>query len=407
MSRRTKVWSMSASAVAILMLVSACGSGGGDANDSSSAPSDFTVGAPVPLTGPTALTGQQMLSGIKYAAQEFNDAGGLDGAKVKVTEADTAGEPNRSATVATKLVSQDGVDAIVGGFGSTADLAMMQVLRARQPVVVHAGSSSVKIEAAVGGEDWYFHVYPWDYYRQEAAANFLESLNPKPKTVAIAYEDGLYGSDSNDSAKEYFDGKFDIVVDEPFKTGAADFSAILNRVKAAKADAMFVVGYGGDNVKIVQQVKTLGIKLPVTLVLANGQTQSDYGDSGEGLFTLDTWSANEKVEGLESFIEGYKKFAGEKTAPQSPVVQGYTAMKVYLDAVKKAGSVDKAKVEAALGEMTFTTPYGAVAFNKSKEGGTHQLLTSKNFVTVQYQGTESPVVWPKKVSSAEAVYSAR
>lgn len=406
MSRRKKIWSMSASAVAILMLVSACGSGGGDTKGSSSGPADFTVGAPVPLTGPTALTGQQMLSGIKYAAQEFNDAGGLDGAKVKVLEADTTGEPNRSATVATKLVSQDGVDAIVGGFGSTADLAMMQALRAKEPVVVHAGSSSVKIEKAVGAEDWYFHVYPWDYYRQEAAATFLESLNPKPKTVAIAYEDGLYGSDSNESAKKYFGGKFDIVVDEPFKTGSADFSAILNRVKAENADVLFVVGYGGDNVKIVQQVNTLGIKLSATLVLANGQTQSDYGDSGEGLFTLDTWSANEKVEGLESFIEGYKKFAGAETA-QSPVVQGYTAMKVYLDAVKKAGSVDKAKVEAALGEMTFTTPYGEVDFNKSEEGGTHQLLTSKNFVTVQYQGTDSPVVWPKEVASAESVYPAR
>jgi len=396
-----KSWSISTAVIAVLMSVSACGGGAsGSASDNA-----FKVGAPVPLTGATALTGQQMLSGIKYAAQEFNAAGGLDGTKVQVLEADTAGDPNRSATVATKLVSQDGVDALVGGFGSTADLAMMQAIKARNPLVVHAGSSSVKIEKAVGSMDWYFHVYPWDYYRQQAAGEFLASLSPKPKTVAIAYEDGLYGSDSNDSAKKYFAGKFDIVVDEPFKTGSADFSPILNRVKAAKADVLFIVGFGGDNVKMVQQAKTLGVKPAVILVLANGQTRADYGDAGEGLFTLDTWSANENVDGLQSFVEGYKKFAKAESV-QSPVVQGYTAMKAYLDAVKKAGTTDKAKVESALSDTIFATPYGKVSFKKSQQGGIHQLLTSENFVTVQYQGTESPVVWPKNVAGGTSEYPA-
>ena len=396
-----KSWSLSATVLAVLMFASACGGGSGSASDDDS----FKVGAPLPLTGATALTGQQMLSGIRYAAQEFNDAGGLDGTKVQVLEADTTGEPNRSAIVATKLVSQDRVDAIVGGFGSTADLAMMQALRARKPVVVHAGSSSIKIEEAVGQEDWYFHVYPWDYYRQQAVGDFLESLTPTPKTVAIAYEDGLYGSDSYESAKDYFAGKFDIVVAEPFKTGSADLSPILNRVKAAKPDVLFVVGFGGDNVKIVQQAKTLGVKPAVTLVLANGQTRADYGDTGDGLFTLDTWSADQNVDGLESFITGYKKFADEESV-QSPVVQGYTAMKVYLDAVKEAGTTDKAKVEAALSDMTFETPYGQVAFKESEHGGIHQLLTSENFVTVQYQGTGSPVVWPERVASGTSEYPA-
>src|ERR671921_618317 len=143
------------------------------------------IGVPLPLTGPLAGGGNQILWGIQYAADEVNEAGGLFGRKIELIVEDTKGEPNTSASIAAKLATQDKVDAFVGGFGSTSDFALLSALQRYEPIFVHPGSSSVRLEESFGKNDWYFHVYIWDYHRQKAAVNFFKSI-PGIKTLAIA-----------------------------------------------------------------------------------------------------------------------------------------------------------------------------------------------------------------------------
>ena len=144
------------------------------------------IGVPLPLTGGLAGGGTQILWGIQHAANEANAAGGLLGRKIELVIEDTKGEPNTSAAVAAKLAGQDKVDAFVGGFGSTADFALLSALQRFEPIFVHPGSSSVRLEEGFGKFPWYFHVYIWDYHRQKAAVNFFKSV-PGLKTVAIAF----------------------------------------------------------------------------------------------------------------------------------------------------------------------------------------------------------------------------
>ena len=108
------------------------------------------IGVPLPLTGALAGGGNQILWGIQYAAGEVNDSGGLFGRKIELMVEDTKGEPNTSAAIAAKLAAQDKVDAFVGGFGSTADFALLGALQRYEPIFVHAGSSSVRIEETFG-----------------------------------------------------------------------------------------------------------------------------------------------------------------------------------------------------------------------------------------------------------------
>ena len=102
------------------------------------------IGVPLPLTGGLAGAGAQLQWGIEYAAKEANAAGGLFGRKLELVIEDTKGEPNTSATVAAKLGGQDKVDAVVGGFGSTADFALLSAIQNYNLIFVHPGSSSVR-----------------------------------------------------------------------------------------------------------------------------------------------------------------------------------------------------------------------------------------------------------------------
>ena len=154
------------------------------------------IGVPMPLTGTLAGAGNLIALGIRYSAEEANKTGGVLGHKIDLLIEDTKSEPNSAATTGAKMAAQDKVYAFVGGYGSTSDFALLQSIKRFNPIFIHPASSSVKLEQAFGKEPGYFHVYIWDYNRQKAAAAFLTSVSPKVETVAIAYEDGLYGSDA-------------------------------------------------------------------------------------------------------------------------------------------------------------------------------------------------------------------
>jgi branched-chain amino acid transport system substrate-binding protein len=361
---------------------------------------------PLPLTGPLAGGGTQILWGIQYAAQEANEAGGVLGRRIELIVEDTKGEPNTSATVAAKLGGQDKVDAFVGGFGSTSDFALLSALQSYQKIFVHAGSSSVRLEEAFGKKPWYFHVYIWDYHRQKAAVNFFKSV-PGLQTVAIAYEDKLYGSDGSKFTQQYAkEAGLEVVMNEPFRAGTPDFSPILSRVKASDPGVFFVIGYSGDNIQVARQAGQLGIKPKLMVTLGAGEKRSDFGSAGDGLVVLDLWSSKQTTPGLAEWIKKANAVRGGEVV--STAVQGYAAMRTLINAANAAGQWNLDGIIAALAGGTFDTPYGKVKYSPSDLGALHQLITEKTMIAVQYQaGGGQEVVWPAEKAAAQLVYPAR
>lgn len=364
------------------------------------------IGVPLPLTGALAGGGNQILWGIQYAAEETNDAGGLFGRKIELVVEDTKGEPNTSATVAAKLATQDKVDAFVGGFGSTSDYALLNALQRFQPIFMHAGSSSVRLEEGFGKNDWYYHIYIWDYHRQKAAVNFFKSI-PGAKTLAIAYEDKLYGTDGSKFTQQYAkEAGLEVVMNEPYRAGTPDFAPILNRVKGLDPDILFIIGYSGDNIQIARQADQLGIKPKLLVTQGAGEKRSDFGPAGDNVVVIDLWSAKQTTPGLADWVKKAEAKRGGEIV--SSAVQGYVAMRTLIDAAKAAGAWDRDKILAGLSSMTFDTPYGKVGYTASEMGGKHQLITDKSMIAVQYKpdgGQE--VVWPADKAAGKIAYPAR
>ena len=367
--------------------------------------SPIRIGVPLPLTGPLAGAGTQLQWGIEYAAKEANDAGGVFGRQLELIIEDTKGEPNTSATVAAKLGGQDKVDAVVGGFGSTSDFALLSAIQRYEPIFVHPGSSSVRLEENFGKNPWYFHVYIWDYHRQKAAVNFFKSV-PGLKTVAIAYEDKLYGTDGSKFTEKFAkEAGLEVVMNEPFRAGTPDFSPILNRVKALDPDVLFVIGYSGDNLQVARQSQQLGIKPKLIVTQGAGEKRSDFVDAGDGVVVLDLWSSKQTTPGLAEWVKKAEAARGGEVV--STAVQGYVAMRTLIDAAEAAGKWDKDTIIAKLSEMTFDTPYGKVKYGPSDLGGLHQLITEKTMIAVQYApGGGFDVVWPEDKAAAKLVYPA-
>lgn len=364
------------------------------------------IGVPLPLTGPLAGGGTQILWGIQYAANEANGAGGLLGRKIELVIEDTKGEPNTSATVAAKLGGQDKVDAFVGGFGSTSDFALLSALQRFEPIFIHPGSSSVRLEESFGKNPWYFHVYIWDYHRQKAAVNFFKSI-PGAKTIAIAYEDKLYGTDGTKFTQQYAkEAGLEVVMNEPFRAGAPDFSPVLNRIKSLDPDVFFVIGYSGDNLQVARQAQQLGINPKLIVTQGAGEKRSDYGPAGDGVIVLDLWSSKQVTPGLAEWVAKANAARGGEVV--STAVQGYAAMQTLIAAAKSAGKWDRAAIIAKLAGDTFDTPYGKVRYTASDFGGLHQLITEQTMIAVQYgTGEGFDVVWPAEKAAVKLRYPNR
>lgn len=356
------------------------------------------IGVPLPLTGGLAETGQRILGGIEYCVEEYNAKGGVLGRQVEIIVEDTASDINTASQVAEKLITSDEVFALVGGYGSTVDYGMMQNIAVYEPLFIHTGSTTVKLEEDFGAEDWYYHLYIWDYHRQTAFAKAITSLTDY-QTVAIFYEDGNYGATSYEYAKQYLpEYGLDIVLAESFSSGSADFSGMLNKIKKLPGgvDVIWMIGYANDNISIPRQAQELGIPYKLFSFVGLGNVRSDFGEYGDGLCYLDAWCAQSNVEGLSEFVNGYEEATG--TTCVSTTAQGYASMKMLFDAIEFAGAIDRQGVMDALSANTFDTPFGSWPW-ASTEIAKHNFLTEDNMVLVQYQGDQEVVVYPAQLAS--------
>jgi branched-chain amino acid transport system substrate-binding protein len=364
----------------------------------------IVVGVPMPLSGVLAQGGQTILAGIRYAADQANKKGGVLGLQIKLLVEDTKSEPNTGAAVAAKMATEDKVYAFVGGYGSTADFAMLQSVKRFKPLFIHTASSSVRLEQAFGKEPWYYHVYIWDYHRQKAAVNFLNGMQPKPKTVALAYEDGLYGSDAAKFAEQYLkEGGFELVMKEPFKTGSPDFSPILTRVKSTEPDAFISIGYSGDNIQLIRQQASLGIKPKLSIVVSAGDKRADYADFGTNTAEIAEWAAEANIPGVAEWVKQTLADTGMQTIA-SPFLQGYVGMSTLITAIETAKSLDQESVMKQLSSLTFESPYGKVKYKTSEGGALHQLLTDENMVLIQFRAQGQEVVLPADKAAGKLVY---
>ena len=390
--------------VAMLMCILALVGTAFAQKSSKSAP--IKIAAIIPLSGGAfAEAGQEMRIGMLMAQQEINNTGGVLGRRLELIIEDDQSKPETGIASFTRLISKGDITAFIGGYSSTITYAQLNAVQGYEPLTVWIGASSTKVEHAFGPKNWFFHLHPWDYHRQSTVTNFLKEVNPKPKTIALTYEDGIYGTTSADYFKKYAkEAGFDIVFDEPHKSGSADFTSLLTKVKSLNPDVFYSVSYAGDYIVQIKQAKELGFS-PKTFVIVAPMFPKyvdSLGSVGDGVVGVNPWAPTLNIPGLKEWQEKLAALYPEKKSYEYWVPLGYTNVMVVAEAIKKAGSTDKAKVIAALQKINLSTPFGQLQFKPSLEGGLHQAFT--DLVMVQWQNQKPVVVYPKTVAGGSFIY---
>jgi branched-chain amino acid transport system substrate-binding protein len=372
------------------------------------------IGVILPLTGPTAMIGQEEKRGIDMAIEKINAAGGALGKKVELIIEDNRGDPTVIVSAAEKLITRDKVAALTGGYSSVESLALLAAMKKYEPIMVWQGGGAVKMDQMYGKERWFFMLHPRSPDYQRNIADFLNSIQPKPKRIALAYEDTSYGVDHSKVAKGYLtELGFELVTFEPFKSGSLDFSALLTKIKGARPDIFYWVGYAGDSILLTKQAKELGFA-PKMLLDTVGVGFPEFYDSlktdAEYVCGIEVWAPSTKFPAsvqypqffpkTDDWVAEYKRRYNRESNYWSII--SYTALITLTNAINKAGSTEKEKLIAALEATDTMTPMGHMKFFQNKFGAIHQSF--HEMVIFQWQKGEKVTLWPQQAAGGKLWY---
>jgi branched-chain amino acid transport system substrate-binding protein len=310
--------------------------------------SEIVLGHYGSMTGSEATFGISTDNGIKLAIEEINEAGGINGKKVRLITYDDKGDSREAGTAVTRLVTRDSVAAVLGEVASSLSLAGAPVCQENGVPMITPSSTNPAV-TEVG--DMVFRVCFIDPFQGSVCAKFArEHEGLKASKAAILYDQSAaYAVGLQDEFAKAFEkagGK--IVAKEIYTAGDQDYSAQLTTIRASQPDVIFVPGYYTDVGNIAIQSRKLGITVP--LLGGDGWDSSKLGqiagDAINGCFYSNHYSHQDPDPRVQDFIRKYKERHQE--IPDGLAALGYDAARIVCDAIGRANSVAGADIAAEL-----------------------------------------------------------
>ncbi|MGE0798694.1 MAG: ABC transporter substrate-binding protein [Lautropia sp.] len=334
------------------------------------------VGALLPLSAPGDVeTGKKLLRTIELFAEEWNKNASFR-YEVKIVATDTQDKPQQAATAAERLITQDGVHAIVGAHASSATLAALPVVRRYGVPLVNASSWADEVTSL--GVPSVFRVGPWNSRVADELARWITEA--KITSIGILAEDTDYGlgfiSAFKDAAgTQSYKGS---IVTQSFEANATDVTPQLIRLRDAnpRPQVVFVSSVLPARALAIVQAREVGLT-PQTEIVAgwNFPEQKNFWDlvkvAGRGIKY-----ANFSCPKVEPTTVGaeFNKLWESRTAfgPDQRVYMWWDSMLAIAHAAEQAKSVKPEALVAALAAIDVPGTVSRVKFESGRGVRFHQ-----------------------------------
>lgn len=344
--------------VLTLPALTGCKSGGGYT---------IKVGEFASLTGKEATFGTSSHEGTLLAIEEINSAGGVLGKKVELLTEDDQTKAGEPANAVNKLISKDGVVAILGEVASSRSLEAAPICQQNKIPMISPASTNPTVTQE---GDYIFRVCFTDTFQGAALANFASGTLNAKKVAVLTDVKSDYSKGLAKSFKEkYVNSGGRIGIELDFNGGDKDFKGQLTAIKSDAPDAIFLPGYYNDVALICIQAKQLGMNIPIfggdgwesESLLSIGK------DAMEGHYFSTHCSPDQGTPEMVGFIESYKKRFNGKL-PDAMAVLGYDSARVLIDAMKRANSTEPAALRAAIADTKdFSGASGKITLNANRD----------------------------------------
>lgn len=345
----------------LLVGCSATKSSSGNGSSKSENGDTIKVGLQAPMTGDNAQYGQDMKNGVELAFQKINSDGGINGKKLKLIVGDDKATPSEAVAVVNKMIMNDGVKAIIGGYNSSPTLAAQDVSGPAKVLHLNMGASP---DLSKTGNNYLFRVILTGSVYVPAVMKYM-SEEKKVKKIAALFENTDYGITMYDAAKvSAKELGVEFAATEKYNPGDKNFSAQLSKIKALNPDAVMVVGLYNEVALIEQQAKQAGLNVQFFSPddsMYSEQLISLGGEAVENHIFASMIDLNADTEEMKEF----KKLAEENKIPaQANTAIAYDAAMALAKALEE-GKADAEKSRDALAKIDYKGITGPIRFDEN------------------------------------------
>ncbi|MCL6560112.1 MAG: ABC transporter substrate-binding protein [Firmicutes bacterium] len=343
----------------------ATGCGGKEPAKSGSAGGEkvIKIGFVGPLTGDVQTFGESTRNAFLLALEQANFKAGDYTIKYEI--ADDRNDANEAVNVATKLINQDKVKAIVGSVTSKTTIPISDLANSNKVVMITSTATNEKVTVADGKRKEYaFRACFIDPFQGTVGAKFaLDTL--KAKKAAVLYDQG---NDYTIGLANYFKDGFtkgggEIVAFEAYSKDDKDFSAVLTNIAKKNPDILYLPDYYQKVSLIGKQAREKGITAKFLGGDGWDSKDLDFATMEGGYFT-NHYSADDPRPEVKAWVEQYKAKYGSE--PDAFATLCYDGTRLLLNAIKTANSDDPAKIKAALqNTKDFSVVSGKITFDQN------------------------------------------
>lgn len=320
------------------------------------------VGVAGAHSGDLASYGLPTVKAAELVVKDINAKGGILGKKVELVVEDDACKPEVATNTATKLVSQN-VPVVIRHICSGATKAALGIYKDSKIIAISPSATNPALTQS-GDYPNFFRTIASDDAQARLEVDFaLDVL--KLKKFVVLHDKGDYGKGLAEFAKRFIeqDKRAELVLYEGITPGAVDYSAIVQKIKRSKADAVIFGGYHPEASKIVTQMRKKKMK---TIFISDDGVKDDTfikvaGKYAEGVYATGPKDVSKNPMAITA-EELHRKAHGKD--PGAFYINAYSAALALLNAIEKAGSTDYDAVSKALRTEYVETPLGKIRFDQ-------------------------------------------
>lgn len=313
-------------------------------------------------SGDLASYGLPSVNAAKLVVDQVNANGGVNGMQVELLVEDDVCKPEVATNTATKLVS-DGVHVVLGHICSGATKAALPIYKDAGIVVMSPSATSTDLTLS-GDYPNFYRTIAHDAAQAKLDVAFaLDKLGYKK--IAVIHDKGDYGKGFATLAKDLIEesGRAEVVLFEGVTPGAVDYSAIVQKIKRSKAEAVMFGGYHPEAAKIVKQMRKKRVKSD--FISDDGVKDDTFikvaGKNAEGVYASGPKDTTSNPLNIEAIAKHKAEFGAD---PGAFFINAYSASLALLNAIEKADSTEYDAIRKALQTEKVDTPIGNIYFDE-------------------------------------------
>lgn len=362
------------------------------------------IGISISLSGDFSADGKYLQQGYEVWAAEVNKNGGLLGRQVQLDFASDNSDPKQVQTNYQKFITIDHDDLVFGPYSSLLTKPASVVANRFGYAFVEGAGNGPSVFTQGLHNIFSVSLSAVDLLRTTALYTLSLPTSVRPKTAAYVTEDDPFAGPQVDYARKLLEaGGIRTVADVIYPAETTDYTPIAQKVIASGAQIVVGGTFLPDITAFVQDFAQQHYN-PQLLVATAGPDQvtefsKAVGKNTEGIFVPNTWWPGLKIDRNAQMIREYlSMFGGTADEVSSDVAQAYAVGEVVQQAVEQIGTIDNAKLIAALHTGSFTTVQGAVKFD-----ATGQNIAGEAYL-FQWQNGQLVPVYPDSVATASPIF---